>query len=171
MGDVRVRPYSPDWSARFEQEAAVLRVHLAPWLAGGVEHVGSTAVPGLAAKPILDMVAPVRNLDEARAAAPELAALGYRHADHRPQEALWFYKQPGDDHQTRTHQLHLTRHNSHLWRERLAFRDALRADPALLRDYQALKQDLSRTLDLAAYTEGKRGFVAAVLRDAGINLA
>ena len=117
------------------------------------------------------MLAPVHDLGEAQAAAPELAALGYRREDHRPQEALWFCKQPGDDYQARTHQLHLTRTDSDLWRERVAFRDALRADPALLREYQALKQHLSSALDLAEYTQGKRGFVATVLKAAGVDLA
>ena len=171
MSTIRLRPYSLRWPALFEQEAEDLRARLGPWLAGAIEHVGSTAVPGLAAKPILDMLAPVHDLREARAAAPELAALGYRREDHRPQEALWFYKQPGEDYQVRTHQLHLTRTDSDLWRERVAFRDALRADPALLREYQALKHNLSSALDLAEYTRGKRAFVATVLKAAGVDLA
>ncbi len=118
----------------FLLEAAVLLSRLHPWLAGGVEHIGSTSVPGLAAKPILDMLAGVRDLDEARAAIPVLVDMGYRHADHRPHEALWFYKQPGDDYQERTHQLHLTRVGSAFWRERLVFRNALRRSEALLRE-------------------------------------
>lgn len=81
----------------FEQEAAALRSRLGFWLVGGVEHVGSTAVPDLPAKPILDMLAGIRDLDEARGAIPALGAMGYHYADHRPHEALWFYKQPGED--------------------------------------------------------------------------
>ena len=155
----------------FEREAARLRVALRPWLVDGVHHIGSTAVPGLAAKPILDMMAGVQDLEDARNAVPVLAALGYRHADHRPAEALWFYKQDGENLKTRTHQLHLTCAGSDLWRERIAFRDALRADPTQLAEYQALKYHLAAVTDaLTEYTHGKKKFVAAVLERAGIHI-
>lgn len=167
---VLVAAYSSSWAGLFEQEAAVLRSRLAPWLSGTVEHVGSTAVPGLAAKPILDMLAGVRDLGEASAAVPVLADLGYRHADHRPDEALWLFKQPGDTYEQRTHQLHLTLTGSALWRERLAFRDALRRDAGLLSEYASLKGDLAGRADLAAYTQGKRAFVSRVLAAEGVEL-
>jgi GrpB-like predicted nucleotidyltransferase (UPF0157 family) len=168
---VTVVPYSPAWPAMFEQEAASLTAALEPWLVGGVQHVGSTAIPGLAAKPVLDMLAGVDDLDGARAAMPVLSGLGYRHAQHRPHEALWFYKQAGDDDGTRTHQLHLTPVDSALWRERLTFRDALRADPRLRRDYEDLKRRLAlEAADLADYTAGKRDFVRTVLGRAGVRL-
>jgi GrpB-like predicted nucleotidyltransferase (UPF0157 family) len=83
---------------------------------------------------------------------------------------LWFYKQPGEDYEQRTHQLHLTRVDSALWRERLAFRNALRRDATLLREYESLKQDLSRRVALADYTNGKRDFVTRVLQAEGIDL-
>jgi GrpB-like predicted nucleotidyltransferase (UPF0157 family) len=167
---VAVVPYSDAWPAQFEQEAALVGAALAPWLVGAVEHIGSTAIKGLAAKPILDMLGPVSDLEHARDAVPPLARLGYRHAAHSPREALWFYKQTGDDYGTRTHQLHLTRVESALWRERLAFRDALRADPELLSEYQALKCVLAKHEDLVGYTDGKRDFVAKVLKRAGLEL-
>lgn len=168
---MNVCSYSRSWPVLFEQEAAVLRSRLHPWLVGGVEHIGSTAVPGLAAKPILDMLAAIRDLDEARAAIPVLREMGYRHADHRPHEALWFYKQPGEDYEERTHQLHLTQVGSALWRERLAFRNALRREAALLREYESLKQGLSGRVALAEYTRGKRDFIARVLQAEGITLS
>ena len=59
-----------------------------PWLAGGLHYVGSTAVPGLVAKPILDMIAGVRDLTDASAAIGALAALSYAHAEHRPRALL-----------------------------------------------------------------------------------
>lgn len=166
--NVRVNAYSSAWPGSFRQEAKLLTARLTPWLSHGIEHIGSTAVPGLAAKPILDMLAGITDLDAARAAIPVLAELGYRHADHRPDEALWFYKQPGEEYEGRTHQLHLTQPDSSLWRERLAFRDSLRESTALRNDYESLKQVLSSATDLAAYTRGKRDFVSAVLMDKGI---
>lgn len=168
---VLVVPYSDFWPALFAAEADRLTATLAAWLVGNVEHIGSTAVPGLAAKPILDMLAPIQDLNVARSAIPALAELGYQHADHRQHEALWFYKQWGDDYNSRTHQLHLTRPDSALWRERLTFRDALRVDPSLMIEYQDLKQTLaSGTFDLTDYTAGKRDFVVRVLRSKGVDL-
>jgi GrpB-like predicted nucleotidyltransferase (UPF0157 family) len=168
---VKVLPYSKEWPLLFEREAIVLREHLDPWLDGGVHHIGSTAIPGLAAKPILDMMAGVRDLEDARRAIPVLADVGYQHADHRPHEAVWFYKQDGEDYATRTHQLHLTRVGSRLWQERLAFRDALRADAASRTEYEDLKKALANNADgLNDYTQGKRQFVARVLLAAGIDL-
>lgn len=84
---------------------------------------------------------------------------------------MWFYKQQGEDYDTRTHQLHLTRPDSALWREQLTFRDAVRDDPSLLIEYQNLKQALaSETRDLTGYTRGKRDFVVRVLRSKGVDL-
>jgi GrpB-like predicted nucleotidyltransferase (UPF0157 family) len=117
------------------------------------------------------MMAGVADLDLARNAIPVLADLGYEHSDHRPHEALWFYKQPGADYSARTHQLHLTRPDSDLWRERLAFRDALRGDPLLRAEYEALKRALASNSDeVNDYAGSKRPFVAAVLGPRGIHL-
>jgi GrpB-like predicted nucleotidyltransferase (UPF0157 family) len=168
---VTVLPYSVAWPRLFEAEATTLRQRLAPWLVEDVYHVGSTAVPGLAAKPVIDMIAEIRNLDDARQAIPVLTGLGYRHADHRPHEALWFFKQDGDHYDTRTHQLHLTTVSSALWIERLTFRDALCRDPTLAAEYEAIKRRLAdNSDDLTDYAQGKRSFVTTVLRDAGVDI-
>jgi GrpB-like predicted nucleotidyltransferase (UPF0157 family) len=168
---VAVVPYDPEWPRRFEAERALLERVLSPWLEGGIHHVGSTAVPGLAAKPILDIVAGVRDLEEARAAFDPLREHSYEHAPHRP-GTHWFSKPPSTRWWERTHHLHLTVPGSDLWRERLAFRDALRADPALAAEYEALKLGLAREHRgrVEAYTAGKRAFVARVLAGAEIRL-
>jgi GrpB-like predicted nucleotidyltransferase (UPF0157 family) len=165
---VVVVAYDPEWPRRFELERAALERALAPWLHGGIHHIGSTAIPGIAGKPIIDMMAGVRDLEEARAAFEPLHELSYAYAFHRP-GTHWFYKPPSPLLTARTHQLHLTEPGSDLWRERLAFRDALRADLALVVEYEALK---SRLLEEGAYTAGaKRSFVARVAANAGIELA
>jgi GrpB-like predicted nucleotidyltransferase (UPF0157 family) len=148
--------YDPDWPRRFDRERTLLERVLAPWLFGGVHHIGSTAVPGLVAKPIIDMMAGVRDFVAARAAISVLSGQGYAHAPHRP-EAYRFSKPPSPNWYECTHHLHLTEPGSDLWRERLAFRDALRADPALRDEYQALKERLARVhgADLPAYTADK----------------
>lgn len=168
---INVVAYDPDWPVRFARERALLEEVLALWLSGGVHHIGSTSVPGLAAKPIIDIIAGVHNLAEARPAIAVLAERGYVHAPHRP-HAYWLYKSPSSHRHESTHALHLTEPGSDLWRERLAFRDALRRDPALRQEYEVLKLGLARAHDdVASYTADKRDFVARVLATAGITLA
>jgi GrpB-like predicted nucleotidyltransferase (UPF0157 family) len=159
--------YDPDWARRFEEERTLLRRVLEPWLLGGIHHVGSTAIPGLAAKPIIDMMAGVRDLEEARSAFAALRAHSYVYAPHRPGIAHHFAKTSTAHTE---YGLHLTEPGSDLWRERLAFRDALRADPALASEYERLKVRLAVASadDLGAYTAGKRAFVAGVLARSGL---
>jgi GrpB-like predicted nucleotidyltransferase (UPF0157 family) len=157
----------PGWPAEFQAERAVLTRTLREWLVDDVHHIGSTAVPGLPAKPILDMIAGVGRLDDADAAAPALTALGYEHVPHRI-DAVLFVKASNGVH---TRHLHLVVPGTDLWRERLAFRDALRADPALVQEYRALKEDLLRRSGGAPYAAAaKREFVRRVLEEAGVHL-
>jgi GrpB-like predicted nucleotidyltransferase (UPF0157 family) len=163
---IDVARYDPAWPEQFRAEAAKLTDLLEPWLAAPVEHIGSTSVPGLAAKPILDMMAGVCDLQAASDAIPVLTRHGYLHAEHRP-ATLWFHKAKTGS--VPEQGLHLTEPGSSLWRERLAFRDALRADPVLAHQYQELKERLAAdTSDMVAYTVGKREFVVQVLARAGV---
>src|SRR3954454_8090674 len=91
-GRITLVPYDPAWPDAFKQERTILESVLATWLAGPGEHIGATAVPGLEAKPILDMIAPVTDLASAADAAPLLVEIGYVRGSHRPLEAHYFYK-------------------------------------------------------------------------------
>jgi GrpB-like predicted nucleotidyltransferase (UPF0157 family) len=163
---VAVVQYDPEWPLRFEAERSVLERVLAPWLEGGIHHVGSTAIPGIAAKPIIDIMAGVRDLDAARAAFEPLREISYAYSPHRPGIAHHFAKPSPRDPE---YSLHLTEVESDLWRERLAFRDALRADTNLAAEYEALKLRLAQEhRDVGNYTRGKRDFVARVLASAGL---
>ncbi len=157
--------YDPRWAVEFEAERALVEAALEPWLVGAVEHIGSTSVPGLAAKPIIDMLAPVRGLSEARQAIEVLSGLGYGHGVHRPDEAHYFTKPPTDHWWERTHHLHLTTPTSLLWRRRIAFRDALRRRPDYRVRYEHLKRELAAAhgADIAAYARRKDDFVNEVL--------
>jgi GrpB-like predicted nucleotidyltransferase (UPF0157 family) len=112
---IAILRYDPTWPRRFEIERALLERVLAPWLDGGIHHVGSTAIPGIAAKPIIDIIAGVRDLEEARAAFASLREHSYHHAPHRPGIAHHF-----DKPSVRTHGLHLTEPESDLWRASLS---------------------------------------------------
>jgi GrpB-like predicted nucleotidyltransferase (UPF0157 family) len=164
---IEVVPYDPDWPRRFEAERERLEEVLAPWLSGGIHHIGSTAIPGIAAKPIIDMMAGVASFEEARAAYGPLEAAGWVHTPHRPSIAHRFAKPSAE---ASEFGVHLTEPGSDLWRERLAFRDALRADPELAAEYEALKLRLAREHPNKpqAYTDGKRVFVGRVLAEAGL---
>jgi GrpB-like predicted nucleotidyltransferase (UPF0157 family) len=115
------------------------------------------------------MMAGVHDLEEARPAFEPLREQSYVYTPHRPGIAHHFSK-PSAQLSEVTHGLHLTQPGSDLWNERLAFRDALRADPALAAEYETLKLRLAveHPDDLTAYTAGKRAFVGRVLATAGV---
>jgi GrpB-like predicted nucleotidyltransferase (UPF0157 family) len=155
---IQLVAYDPSWPARARAEAAALEDALRPWLAGRVEHVGSTAVPGLEAKPTIDLMAPVHDLEAARDAFAPLAELGYQYAPHRP-HLHWFCK-PSPA--VREFHLVLVERTDPDWDARLRFRDRLRSDPTAAAEYVALKRDLAQRFpdDREAYTEAKAAFVA-----------
>jgi GrpB-like predicted nucleotidyltransferase (UPF0157 family) len=157
-----IEPYSDEWPRRFAEERDVLEQVLRPWLAGPIEHIGSTAVPGLAAKPVIDIMAAVESLEASRPALERLASRGYLHAPYRADVMHWLCK-PSPE--VRTHHLHLVPMGSRLWKDRIAFRDLLRSDRALADAYAALKRDLARKYpnDRESYTEAKRPFVEMAL--------
>jgi len=105
--------YSQEWAESFSRERALLLRALEPWLAADVEHVGSTSVPGMSAKPVIDMLAGVSDLTEARRAAGPLLELEYHYRPHRP-EAHLFDKPHVGDWRGQTHHLHLTEPGSDL---------------------------------------------------------
>ncbi len=166
---VRVEAHHEDWRRRGEQVCRQLDAALARWLVAPVEHVGSTAVAGLAAKPVVDVQAAVADLDCAGAVAHVLAPLGWHAVPAELDARPWrrFLVQVVDD--RRAAHLHLLVAGSARWREQLAFRDALRADPALAQEYGELKRTLAtrHAEDREAYTEGKADFVRRVLGRSG----
>jgi GrpB-like predicted nucleotidyltransferase (UPF0157 family) len=159
---IRLVSYDGSWPERFEEERVALEGAIGEWVVGGVHHVGSTAVPGLEAKPIIDILVGVRDLDEARACFDPLAQLDYHYAPYLPEQMHWFCK-PDPSH--RTHHLHLAPVNSKRYSDELAFRDQLRADAELGERYAALKRELAQAHpnDRKAYTDGKSTFISLSL--------
>jgi GrpB-like predicted nucleotidyltransferase (UPF0157 family) len=159
---IQVVPYSENWPVLFKAEAALLQAALKPWLVADIEHVGSTEVPGLRAKPIIDIMAPVQDLESSRRAIEAAQSVSYCYYTYKPDQMHWFCKPTSS---ARTHHLHLIPWGSLLWQERLAFRDALRTSPTLAQQYGNLKLSLAAQypLDREAYTEAKAPFVASVL--------
>ena len=160
---VVVVEYSAEWPALFAREKALLQPVLAPWLVAEIEHVGSTAVVGLSAKPVIDIMAPVHDLASSVEAIAAARSVGYCYFPYKPDLMHWFCK-PSPA--VRTHHLHLIPWRSPLWQERLAFRDALRASRSLAERYEALKLQLAARYprDREAYTEAKTPFIDSVLQ-------
>lgn len=159
---IRLVAYDANWPNRFEQERRALEDAIGPWIVGGVHHVGSTAVPGLAAKPIVDILVGVEDLASSRSCFEPLARLGYLYAPYRSDEMHWFCK---PDPSRRTHHLHLVPYDSPCFRDELAFRDRLRSQPQLAAEYAELKQALAQRFehDRDAYTDAKTEFVRRAL--------
>jgi GrpB-like predicted nucleotidyltransferase (UPF0157 family) len=167
-----ILPHDPRLAERARTERARLARFLGPWLVDGVEHVGSTAVPGLAAKPVIDLMASVTDLDAVVAQAGQRLAVGGW--CYVPPEldsgGQWrrFFVQPDASGQRRVAHLHVIQAGHPRWADQIAFRDALRRDDRLARSYEDLKRRLAAAHpgDREAYTGAKSEFVAGVLRRA-----
>jgi GrpB-like predicted nucleotidyltransferase (UPF0157 family)/maleate cis-trans isomerase len=158
---VEIVSYDPEWPARFDEERATLLHVLRPWLTGPIEHIGSTAVPGLVAKPVIDIMAGVQTLDASRPAIAAMATHGYCYFPYQADREHWFCK-PSP--QLRTHHLHLVPFGSPQWGETLAFRDYLRAHRDVAAEYGQLKQRLAQEFhaDREAYTQAKQPFIESI---------
>jgi len=164
---VFVVPYDPEWPRQFERERALLgRVFRGNRVS--VEHVGSTAVPHLGAKPIIDIMVGVSALSEVESRIPDLEAQGYEYVpEYEAQipERRYFRKPRAVP---RTHHLHCVIRDGAFWRRHLLFRDYLRAHPEAASAYFELKQRLAsrHRTDRIAYTEAKSSFIDSLLEKA-----
>jgi GrpB-like predicted nucleotidyltransferase (UPF0157 family) len=161
-GTVRVAPYDSTWPSLFAAEAERLRrCFAAAGLPVVLEHTGSTAVPGLAAKPIVDILAGYPE----GAAVPEytsvLTRADYVHRGEQEIPGREFFRRGNP----RAYHVHLTAIDSPFWRDHLIFRDRLRSDNALREAYATLKRDLAARFprDREAYIAAKGSFVSEVL--------
>jgi GrpB-like predicted nucleotidyltransferase (UPF0157 family) len=166
---IEIFPFSPQWLSLFRSEQTVL-ASVFPLSSFRIEHIGSTAVPGLGAKPIVDVLigAPSLRAVDDRIAATQ--ALGYQYMpEHEvvlPQRR--FFAKPVT--RPRRFHVHAVAIDDPFFAEHLRFRDALRADPALAADYFALKVELAARFrdDRDGYTDAKTAFVRSVLDRAGL---
>lgn len=160
--EVVVVDYDSAWPGLFAAEAALLDVVIGEWITGGIHHVGSTAVPGLAAKPVIDILVGVGSLEASRPCIDRVAPLHFVYAPYRAEQMHWFCK---PDRMHRTHHLHLVPTDSQRYTDELGFRDYLRSHGDRARAYATLKRSLAEEFrhDREAYTEGKSAFVAETL--------
>ena len=172
--EVALAPYDPGWAESFRREKAHLEACLPRELIVRIEHFGSTAVPGLAAKPIVDLLVEVSDLAAVREHVPPvLEAQGYDYfwrpsfGDDVPPFYAWFIKRdPGTG--VRTHHIHMVEAGFVEHWDRLLFRDYLAEHPQVAQEYQRLKLHLASAYphDRVAYTKGKTEFIVRVTEDA-----
>ena len=167
---VALTEYDPGWPERFEEEKLHLQSCLPDELIRRIEHFGSTSIPGLCAKPIIDILVEVTNLTEARTRiVPLLEQQGYEYfwrpsfGNDIPPYYAWFIKR--DRRGNRTHHIHMLESHYKQW-ESLLFRDYLVENPDVAREYGELKKTLLEDYhgDRAAYTQAKGDFIRRVTK-------
>ncbi|TYL49934.1 GrpB family protein [Nocardioides sp. BGMRC 2183] len=165
LDPIVIEEYDAAWPASYRSRAVVLEPLIGPQLVVPLEHIGSTAIPGMPAKPIIDMLAVISDYDPFIDVVPRLEQVGWVHAP-----------EPGDDVrrrwslclptvERRTHHLHVVEHASDGWRDWLLFRDHLRTHPEDAERYAALKVTLSQADpgDRSRYRAGKAPLIAEIL--------
>ena len=162
-GAVQLVDHQPGWAEVFERERLLLRGRLGK-LACDIQHVGSTAVPGLAAKPIIDIAVAIPSLSVLPDVRTSLVALGYLdRGDFAADGGHLFVRESAPD--VRTHHVHVVRVDDPQWRNYLAFRDGLRSDPRARAEYGALKLGLGERVahDRRAYVAVKVACIRRIL--------
>jgi 16S rRNA processing protein RimM len=158
---IEVVDYDPSWPQQFEAEAERIRSALGD-IAARIDHVGSTAVPGLAAKPVVDLQMSVPDIDDRQAYAGPLTRLGYEHVPDPQMPDYPFFGWPAGR-LARTFHIHVCEAGSEHERRHLGFRDRLRAEPTARAEYEALKRELAlrHGNDIEAYNDEKGSFIKA----------
>lgn len=159
---IPLEPYDPDWPSRFATELRLL----APLFGEGsvrIEHVGSTAVPGLVAKPIIDIMVGLTSLAEAEALIDPLRSVGYHYVPEYEAQIpdRRYFRKPHI--RPRTHHLHCVVLGSQSWTRTLLFRDYLRNDPEVAAAYAHLKSELAMSHSKRDYTAAKGPFIESVI--------
>ncbi len=165
-GVVRLVPYTPEWKRYYERERAALLAALGDNILD-IQHIGSTSIPGMPAKPIVDIAIAVTDFEQAKAYIPIIERLWYEYkGEFGIPRRHYFVK--GDP---RLFHLHMSEIHSTEWQNTLLFRDYLRGHPDIANDYAQLKQQLAARFpqDREAYLDGKTEFVEGVLKKCNIN--
>lgn len=166
---VVIEEYTANWSLRFQEESIMLKNILGDQIIA-IEHIGSTSVEGLGAKPILDMMIGVHDLQEVEGFIIPLGQAGYEHVFHKEFQNRRFFRK--GLWRAGTHHLHIYTYGSEEWKSNLLFRDYLRSHPTVRKQYENLKKELAETykFDRVAYTNAKAPFITRIIEEAGKHL-
>ena len=157
MRKIEVHKYNSSWPGRFDTEKNLLWRTLGD-VAIAIHHIGSTSVPGLGAKPIIDILIEVADLSALDALDNEMQAIGYESKGEYGIPGRRYFQKDGND---RTHQIHAFLYDDYNVTRHIAFRDYLRSHPAVAEEYAALKKRIAETCDndIDKYCDGKDAFV------------
>lgn len=158
--------YDPQWPLLYEEEKAMILSVIEDKILA-IEHIGSTAVPGLGAKPIIDIMVGIRRISDAAECIKPLATVGYEYVPEYETETpdrRYFRKGPPEKHR----HLHMTELGSEFWISHLLFRDYLRTYPQTAQEYYELKKKLAAKfkVDGDAFTDAKSEFIERVIEKA-----
>lgn len=160
---IEIEDYNKRWPEAFEKERRSISQVLGA-LALDILHIGSTAVPGMAAKPIVDILVAVEHIDSGAECVSKLVEVGYRYVpqDEDPDRIFLYKGMP------RTHHVHIVRYGSPTYHKHVAFRDYLMCHEEVRDKYRQLKKDLASRFrnDRKAYVEGKTIFIEKVTEEA-----
>lgn len=162
--NVKLSKYYPCWKQAFEDEKTAIQKKLGEAVLD-IEHIGSTSIPAMIAKPVLDFMIAVESVDDYEEFIEPLKELRYefRRDNRETQEHILFVKGPED---LRTHYLKMTEKDSEFWKEHILFRDYLINHPIVANAYKELKENLqeSHSSSRATYTDAKAEFIQKILR-------
>lgn len=159
---VHLVPYNLTWPLQFEEEKKLIKKTIGQWITGEINHVGSTAIPGISAKPIIDIMVGVESLEASKPCIERLSKINYLYYPYRPESMHWFLK-PSPE--RRTHHLYLIPVSHPQYKARLEFRDYLRDHPKERQEYEELKRELAKKFrnDREGYTLAKTQFITDIL--------
>ena len=162
-GVVKIVPYQQEWAALYEEEKQRILAAISQDVLE-IQHVGSTSIPGMPAKPILDMAIAVRSFEEAGVCIPPMEAIGYRYKGECDIPFRHYFVKD----KPRTHQIHMVERGSSEWERMLLFRDFLRYHPVAAREYADLKLRLASEYnsDVERYTNMKGPFIEKIIMEA-----
>lgn len=161
-GKVTIAPYTDEWKKAFEAERELLQRVIGD-LVVGIEHVGSTSIPGLAAKPIIDMAVFVQSLEVGVECIAPLTSIGYEYKQDAGLPGRHFFAKGPEE--NRTHYLHVEEIYGELWKNHIYFRDYLLRHREASDEYEALKRELAARYadDRERYAAGKDAFIKGIL--------
>ena len=162
-GTVKIVAYDHNWVTYFDEKKKTLLELLAGDNLVSIEHVGSTSIPALSAKPVVDILVIVKNLGKAKEWIPKLEALGYHYKKENDIQRLFFT----EGHESkRTVHLHVSQKGSEYANEILIFKDYLLKNPSAVHEYELLKTKLSSVYadNRGAYTKAKKAFVDKIIK-------
>lgn len=164
MRKVNVCPYTDEWVLMFMEESDKLKQILEKEILA-IHHIGSTSVPGLKAKPIIDILVVVKDINAVDAYDQEMRSIGYEPKGENGIPGRRYFQKGGDN---RTHHLHIYKDKSEQIERHLAFRDYLRISPDVSKRYGELKEKLALDFpyDIESYINGKDQFVREIEREA-----